>query len=240
MGGVGQSAAMDGVSPHDAAALNTRRYPPSLLSRIAAAFLFEIEAEQERWFLWIAVAFGTGIALYFAAYVEPPLWMLLVTAGAALLIHRFARRIGLWGLASGFVLAMACGGVMGKLRTEYMRAPVIVRPVSSTMIHGWVELVEPRPTRGQRVTLQVISMDRLPREEWPWRVRVRTTNADAKLVPGMRCGCARHWPAHSHRRYPAISISAATLGSMHSAASGWLVARWWSRKPTPRRRSHSA
>ena len=127
------------------------RGPVGLSARIAATIGTEIEAEQERWFLWIAVAFGTGIALYFAASDEPALWALSILALAAALCHGFARRSGLWGLASGAILAMALGGVVGKLRTEYMRAPVLTRQISAVQVKGWVELVEPRPVRGQRV-----------------------------------------------------------------------------------------
>ena len=185
MGAEGQSAAIDRPAGDGGAASLERLVPRSLLSRAGAAFRGEIEAEQERWFLWIAVAFGTGCALYFAASFEPPLWALILGAGATLLVHHFVRRIGLWGLVTGFVLAVALGAVVAKLRTEYMRAPVLTRPVSGVTVHGWVELVEPRPTRGQRVTIQVVSMDRLPHEEWPWRVRVRTTQEDKTLVPGM-------------------------------------------------------
>ena len=156
----------------------------ALPRRIAAVIKTEIEAEQERWFLWIAVAFGTGVALYFAALTEPPLWLLVLGVATALLVHGFARRIGLWGLASGFVLAMALGSCVGKLRTEYMRAPVLTRQIGTVQVKGWVELVEPRPNRGQRVTIKVLSMERLPRDEWPWRVRVVTRTADEKLTPG--------------------------------------------------------
>ena len=157
---------------------------PSLPGRVAALIRTEIEADQERWFLWVAVAFGTGVALYFGAPQEPPLWMLVIVAAMAALVHTFARRVGLWGLASGFVLAMALGGAVGKLRTEYMRAPVLTRAIGAVQVKGWVELVEPRATGGQRVTILVRAMERLPRVEWPWRVRVVTRHADATLAPG--------------------------------------------------------
>ncbi len=184
MGGVGQSgtAVEPGESGTSLLARSQRRWLPG---RCADAIRFELEAEQDRWFLWRAVAFGAGVALYFGASFEPPLWALGLIAAAALLVHGLARRIGLWGLATGFVFAMAIGAVVGKLRTEYMRAPVLTRPVSSVVVHGWVELVEPRPSRGQRVTMQVRSIDGLRRDEWPWRVRVRSVHEDAKLVPGL-------------------------------------------------------
>ena len=183
MAGEGQSAAMS-AGPDRATGSVPNLLRLSLPTRVVALVKVEIEAEQERWFLWVAVAFGTGIALYFGASIEPPLWMLALGAATALLIHGFARRIGLWGLASGFVLAMALGSCAGKLRTEYMRAPVLTRQIGTVQVKGWVELVEPRPNRGQRVTIKVHSMERLPRDEWPWRVRVVTRAADDKLAPG--------------------------------------------------------
>ena len=136
MGGVGQSgtAVGEGEMRGGVPAATFRR---SLPGRVADAIRFEIEAEQERWFLWIAVAFGTGVALYFGAAFEPPLWALALIAVTSVLLHSLARRSGLWGLASGFLLAMALGAVVGKLRTEYMRGPVLTRPVSSVLVHGW-------------------------------------------------------------------------------------------------------
>ena len=132
MGGVGQSVAV----PVDAALA----VGPSGLKRLTASIAREIEAEQDRWFLWVAVGFGSGIAGYFGAYTEPPAWTLALVVVSTLLIHLFVRRVGLWGLASGFMLAMALGAITGKLRTEYMRAPVLARPLSSVTVKGWVEL----------------------------------------------------------------------------------------------------
>ncbi len=176
MDGAGQSVALG-----DAGSALSR---PSPLMRALLAIRREVEAEQDRWFLWRAVAFGTGIALYFAAFSEPALWMLALIAATALLLHVFARRVGLWGLASGFVLAIALGAVVGKLRTDYMRAPVLAQPLNGVLVRGWVELVEPRPTQGQRVTIKVRTMDRLAPEAWPWRVRVRSMREDKALTPG--------------------------------------------------------
>src|SRR5918994_2132086 len=47
------------------------RVAPSLVTWLAGNLL----AERERWLLWLPVALGSGIALYFALPVEPPLWL---------------------------------------------------------------------------------------------------------------------------------------------------------------------
>ena len=41
----------------------------------------QLLAERERWLLWLPVALGLGIGLYFALPLEPPLWL-----GPALLL----------------------------------------------------------------------------------------------------------------------------------------------------------
>jgi len=83
------------------------------------------EVEQRRLFPWIAVAFGLGILLFFAAEGRPALWAPLAaglgaTAAAVLARHRFA----------GFVLAIGCaalffGFTAGVLRMRAVEAPVL-------------------------------------------------------------------------------------------------------------------
>jgi competence protein ComEC len=154
-----------------------------------AAFVWwivgEIEAEQSRWFLWLPVAFGLGIAAYFALMQEPGLAAMTALAAGAGAAHVLGRRAGLLGLVTGACLAMALGALTAKLRSDYMAAPILLRQVGPVEVRGWVELVEPRPTKGQRVTLQLVSMGELAPEHWPHRVRIRTRASDGVLTPGM-------------------------------------------------------
>ncbi|MFZ1103673.1 MAG: competence protein ComEC, partial [Hyphomicrobiaceae bacterium] len=63
-----------------------------------------LEAEQDRWFLWLPVLFGAGIALYFALPSEPPVLVALMPALAALALHLTGPRTGLAGLATAALL----------------------------------------------------------------------------------------------------------------------------------------
>ena len=90
MGAGDQSGA---IGPAGTGAVPAVLSRPAFLARLTAAIVHEVEAEQERWFLWIAVAFGAGVALYFALGVEPPLWTLMIVAGGTALVHGFARRV---------------------------------------------------------------------------------------------------------------------------------------------------
>src|SRR4051794_15891405 len=63
-------------------------------------------AETERHILWLPVFFATGIAIYFALTVEPPLWIGLAVSGTALAAALLLRhRRG----ARGFVIILLFG-----------------------------------------------------------------------------------------------------------------------------------
>ncbi len=143
------------------------------------------EREQERWFLWIPALFGTGIAAYFALPSEPSLLLALLPAAFAIVLAMVWRTGGMALLVTSAALAVAFGFTAAKLRSDRVAAPVIDRPVGPVEVTGWIELVEPRPERGQRLTVRVATMDKGSRENWPARIRVRTlAPAATPLAPG--------------------------------------------------------
>jgi competence protein ComEC len=151
---------------------------------LAGALVRNLEAEQERWFLWLPVLFGAGIALYFSLPVEPSVPAALLPVGAALALRVAGRRRGTGALLGAALLGLACGVAAAKLRTEAVRAPVLQRQIGPVEVQGFVELVEPRPVSGQRLTIRVASIDTLEARQWPLRVRVRAATANAELRPG--------------------------------------------------------
>ncbi len=143
-----------------------------------------IEAEQEQWFLWLPVAFGAGIALYFLLPAEPGLPEAILPAVGVLAVHLVIGRGSVAALLTGAVLATALGVAAGKLRTEAVRAPVLADQAGPIDVYGFVELVEPRPTRGQRLTIRVTALEKHEQDAWPTRVRVRTLTETTTLEPG--------------------------------------------------------
>ena len=159
---------------------------------LLAAVARQLEAEQERWFLWLPVLFGAGIALYFALPSEPPALVALMPAVAALGLHLAGPRGGLAGLVTGALLAATLGIAAAKLRTEAVRAPVLqgllqgllpsqTRPID---VYGHLELIEPRPGKGQRLTVRVSALEKHEAHAWPARVRVVTRAENKGLKPG--------------------------------------------------------
>ncbi|WP_152998699.1 ComEC/Rec2 family competence protein, partial [Sphingopyxis sp. H115] len=123
-----------------------------------------LEAERERIGLWLPVAFGAGIAIWFALPAEMH-WigaLLLMAAGlfAGLLIgwqSRFGRvvMVGCGVMAAGLLLIWA--------RALWVAAPVLAAPVT-TQFSALVERVEPLPARDQvRILAQPLRRADLPR-----------------------------------------------------------------------------
>src|ERR1700682_1081929 len=88
---------------------------PSLIGALRR----HLEAEQEQWFLWLAVLFGGGGGLYFMLPFEPWAVAAVLPAVAALALRGAGARAGLAGLASAALLAVALGVAVSKVRTEF-------------------------------------------------------------------------------------------------------------------------
>ena len=165
-----------------------------------AALRRQLEAEQDRWFLWLPVLFGAGIALYFALPAEPALLAAAMPAVAALALHMAGAPPGpslkpnaaLVGVATAALLTAALGLAAAKARTEMVRAPVLAADASGQArpldVSGYIELVEPRAGKGQRLTIRVRRVERhgapLSARDWPRRVRIVTRSAGPTLRPG--------------------------------------------------------
>ena len=162
-----------------------RRAPAGTAAgRLIAAIARQLEAEQERWFLWLPVLFGSGIALYFALPAEPPTLVALMPAVAALALHLAGPRSGLLGLFTAALLAAGLGAAAAKLRTEAVRAPVLQSQTRPLDVYGHVELIEPRAGKGQRLTIRVTALEKHEAHAWPVRVRVVTRVENKALRPG--------------------------------------------------------
>jgi len=144
-----------------------------------------LDRERDRWFLWWPVLFGAGIAAYFAAPVEPALAPLVAAAALAILLHVFARPHGLWLLPAAAAAAVATGAATAKLRTEFVRAPVVAAAETRATVTGWLQLVEPRASGGQRLTIRVSTMSGHV-DTAPAVVRIVTRrDGETRLEPGL-------------------------------------------------------
>lgn len=143
-----------------------------------------LEAEADRWFLWLPVFFAAGIITYFALPSEPALRPAASLVLAALGFVIMVRHASL-GLALGIAcLTFAFGFTDAKLRTEQVRAPVLTEELRHVPITGFVELFEHRSDRRDRLTLRVIAIGGLVDTNRPYRVRVSTAAKHASFRTG--------------------------------------------------------
>jgi len=129
-----------------------------------------LEAERRRPFLWLPVAMGIGILLYFAADREPALWAPLLGLGLSAGLAFALRLRRLCAMACLALAATFAGFAAGVWRTAEIAAPMLERPRIGKLT-GFVETVEAREG-GARLVLLVTDIAGLPADERPKRVRV--------------------------------------------------------------------
>ncbi len=154
--------------------------------RWPAPLLVRLEAEQERWFFWVPVLLGLGVGLYFSLSFEPHVLTALAPFAAALALRLLAARGTALYLATSVLLAVTLGFALAKVRVEWVRAPVLAKEMRAIEVRGFVERIEPRAKRGERLTLRVTALGQLAADARPLRVRITTS----KAAPGLKAGDA--------------------------------------------------
>src|SRR6185369_1927093 len=103
----------------------------------------ELIAQRERWLLWLPVAVGCGVALYFALLVEPPPWI----AGGGMLVGLatlwLLRRRPLAVLLPFAAIGVSAGLGAAQLRTLLVTAPVLPYRLVNVAIDGRVADLQP-------------------------------------------------------------------------------------------------
>lgn len=143
---------------------------PVLTSQLWSVLL----QQRDRWVLWVPVALGLGVGIYFSLAVEPPLWLgplALLLAVAAVAPFRANKALLL--IALPFFL-VALGFAAAQFRTWSVAAPILEKKTYPLTLQGRVEQVEIQE-KGFRVTLGSLHWDaarRQPQAEMPTRLRV--------------------------------------------------------------------
>jgi len=141
------------------------------------------EAEGDRWVLWLPVAFGAGVSLYFGLMREPDWWIgPAACGGCAALLLVLRRWFALFGAAMA-LLMVAAGFLVAQGHSAWVAAPVLTRVVTGATITGRVMAVERRPG-ATRITVREPTVSRLPPEQTPAALRIRLPDRHAAPDPG--------------------------------------------------------
>jgi competence protein ComEC len=150
--------------------------------------------QRRLWPVWLAVAFGTGVAIYFALPVEPPIWLGGVSLAAGIGACWLLRRRDPLLAAAILLTAVAAGFLAGEVRTAQFDGRMLPTPIDHALYVGVIEQIELQPA-GQRVTLRDINIKGLPREATPLRMRIKTIVAQPELRIGQKVGAAANLSA---------------------------------------------
>ena len=155
------------------------RWPGTLIS--TAAWNNLLADERPRLALWLAVALGMGMLVYFAWPSEPPPAARWLAPPLLLLALWFGARRPLLGLLIGLPAVGALGFALASWEAARM-PPAQVPPRLATILTGVVAEVELLPD-GRRVTLRAARFDAGPEEARLVRVRLKPQDP-ARPRPG--------------------------------------------------------
>jgi competence protein ComEC len=150
--------------------------------------LDQLDAERGRWLLWLPVAMGFGIAVYFELPVEPALWLGPAVAGAAIVAVLLAPAGGKTRALCIGLAAAALGFGLATWRTAHLAAPTIGRPLFSINVEGRIADIQRLP-EGVRVVLEAVRLKGNhvpPLEMMPQRLRVSLGKGAPKMGVGDR------------------------------------------------------
>ncbi|OAF02431.1 competence protein ComEC [Bradyrhizobium centrolobii] len=186
------------------------------------------EAGAGRLLPWVPVAFGAGIAFYFAADHEPVLW---VATAAALLLTCAAvlvRRSRLF-VPAIMIAAVAAGFAMATWKTARIAHTALAKPLYSVSLSGFVETRDIRE-RTDRFVLRVTSMEAQRSDITLERVRLSVRKGTAPEVGSFVQLKARLMPPLSPLRpgsydfsrdmfFQGIGASGFVMGAITTSAS---------------------
>jgi competence protein ComEC len=150
----------------------------NILERLEIA----LDNERGRWFLWLPVLFGCGIAIYLALPTEPPLALAIAGVLVAIPLRIFLRLTALRLIISSVALMLTLGFLDAKLRAMFVDAPSLQRVLKNVLLTGWIEDLSHQDKRVQ-LTVRLMSLERVPLDAMPRRVRISLRGKAVVDVP---------------------------------------------------------
>ena len=139
-----------------------------------------MEEERGRFILWLPVAMGAAILIYFNLSSEPPLWLGFVLSGSSFVAMVACWRIPPARFAAALLLAASLGFARAASTTA-SEPPLTTLPYGAVLVAGRIENID-QLAKGQRVTLQPVTLNNTKIQR---AIRVRLSNADTTvLIPG--------------------------------------------------------
>ncbi len=136
-----------------------------------------IEAERGRFILFLPVAMGAAILLYFDLPEEPPLWLGPAFGAATLGLLALVRRHPAARFGAALVLAAALGFGRAEWRTA-SQPPLLTVPYGAVVVAGRIAGIDILP-QGRRLVLADVRLNNAPPAARTLRVRLRNDDDTA-------------------------------------------------------------
>jgi competence protein ComEC len=162
-------------------------YVPQKVMQLGSRFAANAVAERTRWPLWLPVAFGTGIGVYFALPSEPIWPVALIAVGVAFIALALRASVSktVLRVALALVATLAIGFATAKSREEVVAVPVLAYPAGPLSIEGTVAYAQPHG-KGIRVVLDALEIGSFAPVPASEKVRISFRGGAGKLQPGDR------------------------------------------------------
>ena len=152
--------------------------------RLRAAIAALALADRDRWILWLPAALGLGVAVYFQAPEEPPVWIAPAVLGSALVATlALGRTAALFPLL--LMASTSLGFAVAQWHTDWAAAPRLEKRLGPIAITARIVEISSLPT-GQRLLLEDISLGREVDQDLPRRIRITVRTTGEAVLPGER------------------------------------------------------
>ena len=143
--------------------------------------------ESTRHFLWLPVAFGAGIGMYYGLPGEPPSFLFPLLAALSLVAAILFWKKAKWPLLA--LVLMMVGAAWVNLLTLQKSGVILSEPLTPRPVIGVVDAIE-RTEHGVRFTLSHVTVSDVPAEYTPSRVRlsIRLKKDDQTPLPNIGDG----------------------------------------------------
>jgi competence protein ComEC len=146
-----------------------------------ARIIAEITDQKDRLFLWLPVAFGLGIILYFCLKMEPGVGISLAPMAALSPALYWAWKKHFNGTCEFLTYVFLVGMVMGsagfaaaKMSTEIYGTPILKKPLRMANIAGVIDSIESLGNGdGSRAVIRDVTIEKIPAERTPEKIRIR-------------------------------------------------------------------
>ncbi len=141
-----------------------------------------LEAEHERYILWVPVCMAYGAVWYFHLKYEPPLWLGAAAFSISSLFVILFRKTFAFYIGCIFTL-MAFGLALAQWSTWHVNSPYLDTPLSFCEVTGKVVEIAPTP-KGSKLLLKDVTISKIPKEKTPVQISITLRSYDSALVTG--------------------------------------------------------